>query len=115
MFSEVKRAGLLVVLIGLLAPGFVRADSAKKSGQLVVIDRGNLFSENGVIKAKEEFAQVRSLTARQAMVVTMKQLPADEKEKFSKIDQKDAAAQIDSGMNSRYRWRRPTRRMAFMF
>ena len=92
MLSHLRTFGLLSVLGGLLIPSVGHAQLATKAGQLVVVDKGNLFSEAGIKRAKEEFARLQSKTGRQAILETLLELPAAEAARYSKIDQKDTGA-----------------------
>ena len=68
MTAFLRKFGLLAALGALLTAGTGRADVVTKPGQLVVEDNGNLFSDAGVQRAKDEFARAVSKTGRQLTV-----------------------------------------------
>src|SRR5438270_4652856 len=84
MYSQLRKFGLVAVLGSLVLPAAIRAEIVTKPGQLVVIDKGEFFSDKGIDRAKEEFARLNSKTGRQAMVETWKELPDTEKARFEK-------------------------------
>src|SRR5438067_1611004 len=92
MYSHLWKFGLVAVLGSLIVPSAIRAEIVTKPGQLVVVDKGNFFSDKGLDRAKEEFARLNSKTGRQAMVETWAELPEAEKARFEKLDKKDTAA-----------------------
>ena len=92
MLPDLQKIGLLAISFGLLVSSAGHAEAADKSGQLVVNDKGSFFSDSGITRAKEEFARLQSKTGRQAMVVTLKELPAVDAQSYAKIDQKDKPA-----------------------
>lgn len=92
MLPGFRKICMLAVLSSPLVSGVGWAETANKSGQLIVVDRGNLFSESGVTQAKEKFARLQSKTGRQAMVVTLKELSPADAHNYAKIDPKDSAA-----------------------
>ncbi|MBO0699497.1 MAG: hypothetical protein J2P46_13965, partial [Zavarzinella sp.] len=92
MTAFLRRFGLLTALGALLTAGPGRADIETKPGQLIVEDKGKLFSEDAIRRAKDEFARAHSKTGRQAMLETLAKLPDPEQAKLKKIDPKDREA-----------------------
>src|SRR5258706_464285 len=90
MRTHLRMVGLLAALGGLLSSGVSRGAVDPKPGQLIVVDKANLFSDGGISRAKDEFARLQSKTGRQVMVETLAKLPDGEAAKLAAIDPKDA-------------------------
>jgi hypothetical protein len=92
MTAYLRIFGCLAVLAGLGLAGPARAEAVLKDGVLIVHDDGNVFSPDGIKKAKDEFTKLHTRTGRQVTVQTLAKLPDAEKAKYDKIAKDDKAA-----------------------
>ena len=93
---------LRYALAAAMAAGLLTADpgvsyaskvAPMKDGELIVEDMANLFSRDGVKKARDEFAQTKSTHERRVTVLTLASLPKAEADRLDEINKaKDSAA-----------------------
>lgn len=76
----------LVVSSALAEPKKKETVLPKVEGRLIVQDQGDLFSPDGVKKAKSILAEVMDRSSREMFVVTYKELPEAKKKSFEKLD-----------------------------
>jgi hypothetical protein len=76
----------LVAVIGLMSANQAKASKAipLKTGELIVVDKADFFSNDAVKKAKDDFALLQSANERRVVIYTIKELPADAKADFDK-------------------------------
>jgi uncharacterized membrane protein YgcG len=74
------------------SPALASKPAPSKPGVLIVEDGAGLFSRDGIKKAKNEFAQLKSTNERQVTILTMSTLPAADAAEFDKIGADDKTA-----------------------